>query len=651
MERRRLLSVNVNSGVLTIAGTGGADTYVVAKSGTNVTVTENGGAAQSFALASVTSILADLGGGGDSITLTDDILLNAVLNGEAGNDTITSGGGADTLDGGIGDDSLDGGASIDTVSYASRTEAITGNLIVLFDSQQRLQSITGSAGANGETDTYATAETLTGGSGNDSLTASAGPADTDADVADLVTIRLNGGSGNDFLQVSGVIDGNVPKAVPREIADGGDGNDEIYFSYNRSDATTVIGGDGDDLFRNTSDSLATIQPGAGYDTFEFTSVGVTSYTMPLGLEKVSASGGQEATITGNAEANLIDLGAGGTAFGLGGDDTLISGPSAYCTLVGGDGNDRITGAGTGNNLIRPGIGNDSIVGGFGDDTVDYTDHSDSVSASLQVSLARTGSAGNYTYAITSSGTASSSGGEADTFVNVEALAGGSGDDALNLSALDSPFWTEVSANLRPTYGLSGGGGDDALDATGLNSANLTNPITVDLFIDAGDGKDTVVSGAASSEVRGGAGNDSIRINDTSAIEAIGFARNDVDGGDGNDLIVINGGTDTVRGGDGNDSIYAGVGDDRVYGDAGDDRLNGDGGKDTMYGGEGNDRIYGNSGADRLFGELGVDRLYGGNKNDYLDGGAGGDYAKGDEGSDTAKRDRKDRRYEGIEIFV
>jgi Ca2+-binding RTX toxin-like protein len=450
LESRRLLAVAVNSGVLTITGTGGADTYVVTRSGSNIVVVENGGGPQNFAVGSVTSITASLGGGSDSLLISDDVTQRSTINGEAGNDTLDGGGGDDVIDGGIGNDSIDGGAGNDTVSYASRSEAITGTLGIdytaLSGEAVPLIAYSGTAGATGEADTFIAVETLAGGSGNDTLS------DTVENfiggTAPIHTLTIVGNGGNDTLNIEGggrnardpggPADNFLP-SYPYVTAYGDAGNDVIQFLGSRN-GTTLFGGDGDDTFLSVSDGeTAILIGGLGFDTYDVSATDLGTYRMPDDLEKMIARGNLSVTIIGNDFDNVIEA--------------TIS----RATIFGGGGNDLITRVSTGD--------------------------------------------------------------------------------------------------------------------------------------------------------------------------------------------------DEIHGGDGNDTIYAGEGNDRVYGDAGDDRLNGDGGKDSIYGGDGDDRVYGNSGSDRLFGDAGIDRLYGGNKNDYLDGGAGADYIKGDEDTDTAKNDKKDRRYESIEIFV
>ncbi|MBD2258296.1 glycerophosphodiester phosphodiesterase family protein [Pseudanabaena sp. FACHB-2040] len=97
--------------------------------------------------------------------------------------------------------------------------------------------------------------------------------------------------------------------------------------------------------------------------------------------------------------------------------------------------------------------------------------------------------------------------------------------------------------------------------------------------------------------------------------------------------------------DGNDTVAGGLGNDVIYGEAGNDVLRGDrnsrspqtgepGGDDTIYGGAGNDRIGGKSGNDRLFGDEGNDQIWGDDGDDLIRGGLGNDRLTGGSDSDT-----------------
>jgi|GEM_PF-2416000 Ca2+-binding RTX toxin-like protein len=84
-------------------------------------------------------------------------------------------------------------------------------------------------------------------------------------------------------------------------------------------------------------------------------------------------------------------------------------------------------------------------------------------------------------------------------------------------------------------------------------------------------------------------------------------------------------------------IQIGSFDDLIYGNGGVDWLYGNQGDDTIYGGDGNDTMYGNEGNDSLLGEDGIDRIWGQAGDDFIDGGLGNDsQLEGGEGNDTVR---------------
>jgi Ca2+-binding RTX toxin-like protein len=94
------------------------------------------------------------------------------------------------------------------------------------------------------------------------------------------------------------------------------------------------------------------------------------------------------------------------------------------------------------------------------------------------------------------------------------------------------------------------------------------------------------------------------------------------------------GADTVRGSSYADRLDGGNGNDSLYGENGDDYLYGGTGNDSLSGGNGNDHLYGDEGGDWIFGGAGNDHLLGGDGNDTLMGGSGTDYYDGGDGIDT-----------------
>jgi Ca2+-binding RTX toxin-like protein len=192
----------------------------------------------------------------------------------------------------------------------------------------------------------------------------------------------------------------------------------------------------------------------------------------------------------------------------------------------------------------------------------------------------------------------------------------------------------------------------------LLSVNTTNnPDTIAL---------SIVSGALRLRVNGK--NETYHLAETQRIEIQSLAGNDlvdwtaisintyINAGDGDDTVSAGGGRDTLTGGAGRNRLLGGFGDDRLngsggrdllYGEGNDDRLYGNGGNDfldgggnvdRLFGGDGDDALTGGSGNDKLYGELGNDVMEGGKNDDLLVGGDGDDVLYGNPGIDTLRGD-------------
>jgi uncharacterized delta-60 repeat protein len=232
LENRRLLTTaSVDSShVLNIAGSGSGDTiFVNRKSNGKVSVT---GVGTQFTMGSgsgqFNKISITGGGGSDNISISSNVTyLSATIAGGTGNDTIGGGVGNDLLSGNDGNDRLDGasaggdtltgGGGLDTSNYSSRTDAL----------KITLDGTSNDGGSNGaEGDNVQTEEVL-GGSGNDTITGSAGDD------------YLSGGAGADSITGNG---GN-------DVITGSTGSDKMYgnagddfLQAQNQDADVVNGG-------------------------------------------------------------------------------------------------------------------------------------------------------------------------------------------------------------------------------------------------------------------------------------------------------------------------------------------------------------------------------------------------------------------------
>jgi Ca2+-binding RTX toxin-like protein len=325
LEDRRLLSASLVKGTLTITGTPSADTISIAPKSTKLVVRQSGVSPKSFTLAKVKHIKVNGGAGNDTISVNSRVRINAVLNGEAGNDVLSGGGGADTLDGGVGADSFDGGVGIDTVTYASRTRTVN----VKFDNS----AVSGEAGEGDRVPD--TIEAVLLGKGNDTVDASSA----------AVGVFVSGGKGNDSLKGGNFndtlwgFDGNdtLDGGAGADDMAGSDGADTVTYASRTTNLSLSLDGKANDGAAGEADKLD--------DTID---------------TLIGGSGND--TISGNP-------GPSGWLFvGGAGNDSLTAGANADDSLQGGDGNDILVG-GLGKNSLDGGNGNDSLFGGAGADVL------------------------------------------------------------------------------------------------------------------------------------------------------------------------------------------------------------------------------------------------------------------------------------------
>jgi Ca2+-binding RTX toxin-like protein len=264
----------------------------------------------------VRRILVNARDASDTVVVTAPI--DSELNGDAGNDTLTSGGGADTLsggdgndhalDGGLGADAISGGAGTDAVSYASHTVSVC----VVLDGIPNDGTDVNRDCVSEENDAVDdTVENITTGRANDTL------------IGDGGVNKLVAGAGDDTL------DGG-PAA---DVLIGGDGTDLVDYSRRIQPVRITLEGGDDDGEAGERDHIQII-------------------------ERVRGGSGDD-TLIGNFTRNRLD--------GAGGNDTID----------GGQHGDEVVG-GTGNDSLDGGSEADFITGGDGVDTVDYSSRTERV---------------------------------------------------------------------------------------------------------------------------------------------------------------------------------------------------------------------------------------------------------------------------------
>ncbi|WP_201860997.1 cadherin domain-containing protein [Microvirga soli] len=260
--------------------------------------------------------------------------------------------------------------------------------------------------------------------------------------------------------------------------------------------------------------------------------------------------------------------------GTSGDDHYIGSNQSGDILRGEGGNDFLRGEG-GDDILNGGTGADRLDGGEGNDIVSY-----------YVEGSTIGIIASLTSAI-----------DGDTYISIEGLRGGLGNDSLTGS--------DGNNTLQGGQGhdtLVGAGGEDTLVGEGGNDVLYAGAGKDSLWGDNQDG--SVASGWNKVSYENATGGIRLDRTEANGSKNKGWAENDVyshinafDGTKFADAMIGAGGTDEFYAGNGNDSLEGGTDNDFLFGEAGNDVLTGGAGNDVLDGGTGiNTAIFsGNSG--------------------------------------------------------
>ena len=403
---------------------------------------------------------------------------NDVLIGGTGADSIVGGKGSDMLTGGLGKDTLTGGTDAGTTD--TLIENVSG--IITVSATSFITATPGVVALVTDTLSGIDAASLTGGSGSDTINAS----------ALTFAVTLLGGGGSDSL-VGG---------SGGDLLDGQSGDDTLTGGLG---ADTIGGGvDGVDLLIEVSKATAAATmlltdnslSGFGGDTLS--SIEHAQLTGGSGIDTISAEGFTQGNVTliGGAGKDTLT----GTAF-----DDVLSGQLGDDCLVGGNGNDTLTGeagadkfdggAGTADRIVEAGFGftlsSVSLIGN-GSDIL--------LGNSIEEALL-TGSAKNDTLtAIAFSGAVTLNGLAGD-----DKLIGGSGNDLLNggdgKDTLEGNGGNDMLVGGAGQDSLLGGAGADNLDG-GDDHDILDGQADQDIII-GGNGRDILIGGSDADVLSGG----------------------------------------------------------------------------------------------------------------------------------------------------
>jgi Ca2+-binding RTX toxin-like protein len=525
------------AGTATITFGAAGDSAAIVRSGSAINV--NGAACGAATVNNTTDIaVAGVVTGGESVTV--DL---------TGGPLVTGGTGTTAIDIAVGNL---GGAAGDTLTIIGSSAAAPAGAA---DDVIAIEDAAGGTATDGEadlTDDGSFSDITWDGVSHLIVNTGAGDDTVDAGGYTATGVQVDAGDGDDYIVQT---DGN-------DTLNGGLGSDFIDFSASAGPVVVNLAGSqsasgaGTDVISNFEDVVGT----AGADVI--TGDANDNWILPGdGADVVTAAEGNDTVdFSDSNTAVTVDLNLSSQNTGRG-TKTL----TGFENVIGGGGNDTLTGTPGDNVLGDGGGGNDTIDGGAGFDIGDY-----SLSAgALTVDL------GSTPQTITGAGN--------DTISNLEGVWGGDGNDSFKGSSGDNEF--------------DGGAGFDTVDFSGAAAG-----VTVDLTggTAEGDGSDTVTSmegvigsgfddtiegtyGATAAEanntLNGGAGTDTLSYSQAPAGVTV-------------DLSVViaqntgGGGTDTlsnfenVTGSAFNDSLTGTAGNNVLAGLAGDDTLNGGLGTDT-----------------------------------------------------------------------
>ena len=603
-------------------------------------------------------------------TVTANSTSRLVADGGAGNDFLM---------GTIANDVLNGGTGNDTASFVN---AFNGGSTTGVTVDLNVQGVAQNTVAAGS-DTLTGIENVIGSRYNDTLT---GNADGNVMEGGLGNDVMEGGAGDDTASYAGSATGVTVSLALQGTAQntGAAGMDTLSGFQNllgsalgdtlTGDAAenTISGGEGDDTLNpgaNAAGTVDLLDGGAGSDTASF-----AGYTTAVTATLNGAPDGT-ASVNGGAIASLRNIE----------------------NLLGGEGNDVLTGDGNAN-VIEGGLGDDVLDGGAGVDTVSFRGVT-GVTVNLATLTAqntgvgndtitgfenvRTGS-GSDTVTGDAGGNSFFDGGGADSYD------GADGSDTVDYSASTSSVSVNLNTTTAQTVGAFGGSDTIINVENVVGAATFANTLTGNAAANrlvGGSAVDFLTGGAGADILIGGESND-VMFGDSVTVPGggapVGDGNDVLEGGAGDDSLVGGLGNDTLRGGDGDDLLVGGLANGSAAGlttvytdDGGDDTFDGGEGTDTAYayytdhagavrfdlanlagnsaitvdnvergafisvervifrGGVSNDVVRGGGTLDTLVGNAGDDVLDGWYGNDTLSGGLGNDTLIGGEGLDTA----------------
>ena len=537
---------------------------------------------------------------------------NNRINANAGSDTLYAGSGNDTLSAQDGPATLVGGAGTDTFIIGSTADVIqnisaSGNT-VYSSVNYAMQAGVAVLRLFGDTHVVATgnatADTLVGNFGNDTLQAGTGVAWMEGgmgadlfivnNVLDVVNQSNYGQKGTaDTIQssVSYTLPGTVDNLVLTGTADlKAIGNQNADVIVGNSGKDTLVAGQGDDTLISGS-GVTLLQGGPGNDTFVVNNQLDTVTTSAADSYNVLQS-----SVTYTMPANISELvliGSGNIKGTSNGMDVLMTAGDGADTLVATTGQDTLT-AGNGLVTMTGGTGNDTFVVNNSNDVI--TDATTNKNNAILASASFVLPANIETLTLTGSADISATGnadGRTDTLnaaYGNDTLVAGSDVAVMNGGPGATTF---VVNNIGDVVQNA-----DATQTNALQSSvTYTLPTNVNLLTLTGTGAitgtgnasaDTLESNAGASTLVSGAGNDLLILNSATARATNAFTTNSD---------TLQSAFNATLAGNINMLVLTGAAALTGKANAGNDTLISNSGADTLTGGAGNDVFIVNNAAD------------------------------------------------------
>ncbi|ANT63735.1 hypothetical protein AYJ57_25005 (plasmid) [Salipiger sp. CCB-MM3] len=276
---------------------------------------------------------------------------------------------------------------------------------------------------------------------------------------------------------------------------------------------------------------------------------------------------------------------------LSGAATEVDAQSGPDTVIGGAGDDHVD-LGSGHDRFVASAGNDTVLGGYGNDTVSIA----SDLGSLLVDETSDGTLIEYETGsvllkdrvefVEVDGTVYRVSGDLAALINASAEK----SEATSKSSED-----ELATTSEPEVAdVIDTPSEDAADSLDLISGAVSG-----LELTGTDGADKLVANEDQTVVRALAGDDKVSSSGVSSWIDLGAGDDRGQGKNGDDTLLGGEGADNLRGNNGDDYLLGGSGNDTIYGNAGNDTVVGGGGDDKLNGGSGNSTLTGGHGSDKF----------------------------------------------------